>query len=34
MRLQATGQLDSQFGDGGRTWIDLFFRVRCLAGRA
>ncbi len=23
MRLQATGQLDSLFGDGGRTWIDL-----------
>ena len=24
MRLQATGELDAQFGDGGRTWIDLF----------
>ncbi len=23
MRLQATGQLDSLFGNGGRTWIDL-----------
>ena len=23
MRLQATGQLDAEFGNGGRTWIDL-----------
>ena len=23
MRLQATGELDALFGDGGRTWIDL-----------
>ena len=23
MRLQATGELDSLFGNGGRTWIDL-----------